>query len=874
MGRRNKSKNLVPPTKSDPSSSPKNERSVKVEGGMSKGGLVSREKRKIPTEPTTTSPSEEKSIPIKIERTPENSNVESTIEKGKEGGKEGEATVTPAASPEGEKSIPIKVENKGEKSGGGAKELKKLLTEEKIELPGVHNAEKTQAPSKKISKSESPQLGTLYLKVKKANNLDSKDAVGKSDPYVIINYGETKLVSAAKSSTNDPEWDFEVDFKVHENHPETIQVEVMDKDRVGADDSLGSLTINTNSIFAETSEKSVVAKLTGSKEGELEYSIKFSPSEAAVLKPHTVETSHVFNIPGAGGSIKEMQVSHSIQLPEGFQVESIDSTQTETHSFVKTEMTEEAGVHEVITLDKDSQESKIQRDIVIDSLTDTSSQPKPAEKKTSLVIPFMKKETKEATLAECREKDKEHTDDGTSGGEVFDWRDDKDGATGLKEKLQGGESKGETNREDEDQDDECGTNDVLHIRVHKARNLENKDIIGKSDPFIKIRLGCDEVRSKTINNNLDPEWQFHTKYNIDETSPTRVEIEVLDDDMGKDESLGQVNLDISHIRKRGQILNHWLPLAGCKSGEIQVSTQYVKSGTKDTFGLEEDKHIDETEAKVSRTEAKQPPKEWQEETPTGKLFIKVKKARNLAKKRLGNPDPYVTLRRKGKIERSETVKNDQNPVWDFSVEYPTFESADVTIIEVFDKDVGRDDFLGKLELLDEDIIKYKTVTNKWIPLQKCKTGEIQISAQYVDLAENPEALSDLKRLEEEQEALEEKERLEKEREALCRFVPADILQGLPAEFAELLQSEVGKAREKLLTEEPTPKEEEKKEETREEITEVPTPSTDLNEILSMVDGLDEGSSKYIYEQLQIIFIEIEEEERDIGEGARGTVQIR
>ena len=113
------------------------------------------------------------------------------------------------------------------------------------------------------------------------------------------------------------------------------------------------------------------------------------------------------------------------------------------------------------------------------------------------------------------------------------------------------------------------------------------------------------------------------------------------------------------------------------------------------------------------------------------------------------------------------------------MEYPTFESADVTIIEVFDKDVGRDDFLGKLELLDEDIIKYKTVTNKWIPLQKCKTGEIQISAQYVDLAENPEALNNLKRLEEEQEALEEKERLEKEREALCRFVPADILQGLP-----------------------------------------------------------------------------------------------
>merc|ERR1712203_844695 len=154
---------------------------------------------------------------------------------------------------------------------------------------------------------------------------------------------------------------------------------------------------------------SFVAKLSDSKEGELEYSVKFSPSESAESKPHTVETSHVFNIPGAGGGIKEMlEVSHSIQLPEGFEVESIDSTQTETHSFVKTDLIEEAGVHETITLDKDSQESKIQRDIVIDSLSDTSSQSKQAEKKTSLVIPFMKKETKEAMQEECSDKNKDH----------------------------------------------------------------------------------------------------------------------------------------------------------------------------------------------------------------------------------------------------------------------------------------------------------------------------------------------------------------------------------------------------------------------------------------------------------------------------------
>ena len=52
------------------------------------------------------------------------------------------------------------------------------------------------------------------------------------------------------------------------------------------------------------------------------------------------------------------------------------------------------------------------------------------------------------------------------------------------------------------------------------------------------------------------------------------------------------------------------------------------------------------------------------------------------------------------------------------------------------------------------------------------------------------------------------------------------------------------------------------EEVMEEQAEVPAPNNDLNEILGMVDGLDEASSKYIYEQLQTIFKEIEEEDRE------------
>merc|ERR1712071_16288 len=134
-----------------------------------------------------------------------------------------------------------------------------------------------------------------------------------------------------------------------------------------------------------------------------------------------------------------------------------------------------------------------------------------------------------------------------------------------------------------------GPNDILHIRVHKARNLENKEIIGKSDPFISIKFGSEVDKSKTINNNLNPEWEFHTRYHIGEASPKMIEVKILDEDIGKDQVMGEVTLDIEHLKSKGQVLQKWIPLTGCKSGEIMVSTQYVKAGEQKTRGIENEK---------------------------------------------------------------------------------------------------------------------------------------------------------------------------------------------------------------------------------------------------------------------------------------------
>merc|ERR1712233_127481 len=77
-----------------------------------------------------------------------------------------------------------------------------------------------------------------------------------------------------------------------------------------------------------------------------------------------------------------------------------------------------------------------------------------------------------------------------------------------------------TQKKDTDRDKHCVQYDLFHLYIHKARNLENKDILGKSDPYIHVRFGSKEVRSSTVDNTLNPEWQFHTEFAMDDSSPS------------------------------------------------------------------------------------------------------------------------------------------------------------------------------------------------------------------------------------------------------------------------------------------------------------------------------------------------------------------
>merc|ERR1711915_918028 len=97
---------------------------------------------------------------------------------------------------------------------------------------------------------------------------------------------------------------------------------------------------------------------------------------------------------------------------------------------------------------------------------------------------------------------------------------------------------------------------------------------------------------------------------------------------------------------------------------------------------------------------------------------------------VGKSDPYIVVEYGDKKFKSKTVKNNQNPVWNFDFEIPVIEKQSEMKVSIFDEDIGKDDAMGEVLINIDDLIKEKQVINKCFKLQNCKSGEIYLSSAY------------------------------------------------------------------------------------------------------------------------------------------------
>merc|ERR1711962_745654 len=304
-------------------------------------------------------------------------------------------------------------------------------------------------------------------------------------------------------------------------------------------------------------------------------------------------------------------------------------------------------------------------------------------------------------------------------------------------------------------------------------------------PFVIIQFGLEEAKSETINNSLNPEWEFCTQYNVDNTSPELIYIRVLDDDYGKAELIGELTLDVTAIKKKGKMLNQWLPLDKSKNGEVLISVEYNIKRNPDynittTTDTEQTKIITKNElpknaSGVTETKIKNiypydttttPAPEGQDgvkglkhlmtqnkiaeenviqtihsgDKPIttvsydGKLKITVVQAEELEKKDfLRKADPYVIVNYGSQSSQSEKVKNTLSPVWNHEATLDLNNTSHGPIeIKLMDWErLGKDEHMGRALIPVELAVSKSSQGTFWVDLQDCKSGKVLISTEFV-----------------------------------------------------------------------------------------------------------------------------------------------
>jgi stromal membrane-associated protein len=118
---------------------------------------------------------------------------------------------------------------------------------------------------------------------------------------------------------------------------------------------------------------------------------------------------------------------------------------------------------------------------------------------------------------------------------------------------------------------------LLIIRLLKARDLPNMDIIGATDAFVEFTLGERKAKSKTISNSVNPVWNQMLSLNVKNLRETLI-IKCFDEDRFKAPSfIGQALVPLQDLPHDGEPMGMDLTLtSGSKRsrGSVAVEITY------------------------------------------------------------------------------------------------------------------------------------------------------------------------------------------------------------------------------------------------------------------------------------------------------------
>ncbi|AES73605.2 calcium-dependent lipid-binding (CaLB domain) family protein [Medicago truncatula] len=299
---------------------------------------------------------------------------------------------------------------------------------------------------------------------------------------------------------------------------------------------------------------------------------------------------------------------------------------------------------------------------------------------------------------------------------------------------------------------------TLDVKLVQAKNLSNKDIIGKSDPFavVFVRPLRDKTKtSKIINNQLNPIWNEHFEFIIEDESTQHLTIRIFDDEgIQAAELIGCAQVSLKELEP-GKVKDVWLKLVkdleihkdNKYRGEVHLELLYCPYGVENTFkspfvrdyslttfektlkngasdGEEEDNSISSSSSSSRRKS---------NVIVRGVLSVTVISAEDLPiVDFMGKADPFVVLalKKSEKKQKTRVVNETLNPVWNQTFDFVVEDGLhDMLIVELWDHDTFGKEKMGKVIMTLTKVILEGEYDETFI-LDDAKSGKINLHLRW------------------------------------------------------------------------------------------------------------------------------------------------
>ncbi|XP_041953853.1 extended synaptotagmin-1 isoform X1 [Alosa sapidissima] len=251
------------------------------------------------------------------------------------------------------------------------------------------------------------------------------------------------------------------------------------------------------------------------------------------------------------------------------------------------------------------------------------------------------------------------------------------------------------------------TEGVLRIRLVEAESLVAKDSFmgrkGKSDPYVKVRVGGVTYKSHVIKENLSPTWNEMYEVILTQLPGQEVQFELFDKDFDQDDFLGRFKINLRDLIN-SQYTDQWYTLNDVKTGRVHLVMEWLPRVT-DPTRLDQILQLQSQQVYQNKT------------IPSAALlFVYVERAHGLPLKKSGNePKVGAEISLEGVSNRTKICDRSTSPQWDEAFQFLVRDPRKDILTVKLSHSWGQ--ALGALLLpLREVLAEPDLVLDRWLPL--------------------------------------------------------------------------------------------------------------------------------------------------------------